>query len=56
MVIVVKDCNKCPFCTKLDDNKKLCNITFPPYREIKGNNLPSWCPLKKEQVIVRNFE
>lgn len=56
MVIVVKSCAECPFCTKLENGTQKCNVTFPPYRVISTEDkVPVWCPFKKEQIIVRNF-
>ncbi len=54
MVVVVKECEKCPFCTKCKE-KRYCNLSSPCHREVTEEKMPHWCPLNKEQVIVKNF-
>lgn len=46
-------CNTCPFYYQTD--KRRCNIGNPKGRPIHTEDpRPTWCPLRKESVIVRN--
>jgi hypothetical protein len=56
MIIVVKKCNECPFCTIIPGEKPKCSVATPKYRVIETGDAPGWCPLRREQVIVRNFD
>lgn len=58
MIIVVRKCNDCPFCNTMEDGKMQCNVSMPSKRPIfdGGKETPSFCPLKREQAIVRAFE
>mgnify|MGYP000133346835 CR=1 FL=1 len=57
MILVVKNCKECPFCTIIPGERPKCNVATIKYREIETENEPPvWCPLRKEQVIVRSFE
>jgi len=58
MIIVVKKCFECPFCNTLESGTLLCNVSMPSKREIPddGKTIPAFCPLKREQAIVRSFE
>lgn len=52
MIVVVRNCSDCPFCSKGDPAR--CSVSTPKHRplDIKLDR-PSWCPLRREQVIVR---
>ena len=55
MIVVVKKCSECPFCSECAD-RKYCNMSIPKHREVtEFRELPFWCPLNKEQIIVKNF-
>ena len=59
MVIVVKKCSsECPFCNTLESGQMQCNVSMPSKRPIPEmeEKYPSFCPLKREQVITRAFE
>lgn len=58
MIIIVKNCFECPFCNTLENKKMQCNISNPSKRDIPGSGegVPSFCPLRREQTIVRSFE
>ncbi|MFP4168313.1 MAG: hypothetical protein ACLFSY_05620 [Desulfonatronovibrionaceae bacterium] len=55
MIVVVKRCSQCPFCAECN-GEKTCNLSVPKHREVVAEReLPGWCPLNREQVIVKNF-
>ncbi|RQD66825.1 MAG: hypothetical protein D5R98_01465 [Desulfonatronovibrio sp. MSAO_Bac4] len=58
MIFVVKKCVDCPFCNTLENGARQCNISTVPKRDIPDDvqKMPSFCPLKKEQAIVRVFD
>jgi hypothetical protein len=58
MIIVVRKCMDCPFCNTLESKKMQCNVSMPSKRDIpdEGKTTPSFCPLRREQAIVRSFE
>jgi hypothetical protein len=47
---------ECPF-WRQDGNERMCVIATPPMRPIltEETDRPSWCKLRKEQIIVRDF-
>jgi len=52
MIWVVKACAECPF--NYVNEKSRCTIATPKGRPIATEEpRPVWCPLRKEQVIVR---
>ncbi|SHN70289.1 hypothetical protein [Desulfovibrio litoralis] len=55
MIIVVSGCNRCPFLNEGETPE--CNVSTPPKRPLFAETLaverPSWCPLKKEKIIVQ---
>ncbi|WP_028575143.1 hypothetical protein [Desulfonatronovibrio hydrogenovorans] len=58
MIFVVKKCLDCPFCNTLENRDMQCNVSTPPKRAIPAETklTPSFCPLRREQAIVRSFE
>jgi hypothetical protein len=54
MILVVKSCKTCPFCQVKDDNY-YCKASIIELRPIgvEPDDRPSWCPLRREQFIVR---
>lgn len=38
------------------DGVRVCNIAIPYQRPIGDEERPTWCKLRKEQVIVRDFK
>jgi hypothetical protein len=56
MIIVVKKCKNCPFLT-FRDEKQRCSASNPTGRPVAPDEVdrPSFCPLRREQVIVREF-
>ncbi len=60
MICVVKQCSTdCPFFIAAEESSAACNISTPskrPIPEMEGYKFPSFCPLQREQIIVRAFE
>ena len=54
MIIAVKRCRECPFLTNWDD-KQRCNVSNPKGRPLALEEFdrPSFCPLRREKVIVQ---
>jgi hypothetical protein len=56
MILVVTKCMQCPFMRR-ENNEKCCIIATPPMRPILSDEeRPPWCTLRKEQIIVRDFQ
>lgn len=56
MIVVVKRCKDCPFLTQVEDNV-WCNASTPKGRPVDPEaQRPSFCPLRREQVIIREFQ
>ena len=56
MIIVVSKCVECPFMAVVE-GERVCNIAVPYQRSVgEDGERPSWCKLRKEQVIVRDFK
>ncbi|GAB1411019.1 hypothetical protein MASR1M90_21730 [Desulfovibrionales bacterium] len=55
MIVVIRKCLECPFMA-LVDGVKVCNIATPYQRPTGDEDRPSWCKLRKEQIIVRDFK
>lgn len=56
MIIIVRKCKDCPFLSELPDVSR-CNISTPPRRPLHElDERPSFCPLRREQAIVREFD
>ena len=52
MIIAVKDCKSCPFMQLADP--ALCKVSTPKNRPLDpALDRPTWCPLRREQMIVR---
>jgi hypothetical protein len=52
MIIVVRTCSDCPFCSQGEPAR--CNLSTPKHRPLDpAQDRPSWCPLRREQAIVR---
>ncbi len=58
MILVVRKCFECPFCNTMESGKMQCNVSIPTKRDIPdgGKDIPYFCPLKREQAIVRSFK
>ncbi|THB65819.1 MAG: hypothetical protein D6E12_11830 [Desulfovibrio sp.] len=61
MIIVTRKCDDCPFCQPVcpPEEVRRCAISNPPRRpihEVEGDERPSFCPLRREQIIVREFQ
>jgi len=55
MIFVVTRCDDCPFLA-LVDGLRACNIATPRLRPLpEDEERPSWCKMRKEQIIVRDF-
>ena len=55
MILIARKCRDCPFLLELPDSLR-CNISSPPRRQVADDpERPSFCPLRREQVIVREF-
>lgn len=56
MIIIVTKCSECPFLS-IVDSQSVCNVATPRYRPILcEEDRPTWCKMRKEQVIVRDFK
>ena len=57
MIIVVRNCPDCPFVIEEADMYR-CRVSQPPKRPMEKDQeaRPSFCPLMREQVIVRQFD
>ncbi len=58
MIIVVRKCSpECPFHI-MEGDVMVCNVSTPSKRPIPKmeDKFPSFCPLRREQTIVRRFE
>ena len=56
MIIIATACGQCPFLS-LEEDRRVCNISLPKHRPVDDESgRPSWCRLRKEQVIVRDFK
>jgi hypothetical protein len=56
MIFVVTKCADCPFMSTVDGHRA-CNIAIPHQRPIADDEeRPSWCKMRKEQIIVRDFK
>jgi len=56
MIFVVTKCADCPFLSMVDGHRA-CNIAIPHHRPIPDDEeRPSWCKMRKEQIIVRDFK
>ncbi len=56
MIIVVTNCKECPFVFQGEQYPE-CNVSTPKRRPLDPDTYdrsrPSFCPLRREQVIVR---
>lgn len=56
MILVVTKCQECPFLNQ-DGDQKSCNVALPKGRPVTtASERPSWCRLRREQIIVRDFK
>jgi len=56
MIIIVKQCLDCPFFASKDEKLGICSVSTPRHRLVaKDADRPSFCLLRREQVIVRLF-
>lgn len=56
MIFVVTKCADCPFLNMVNGHRA-CNIATPQQRPIPDDEArPSWCKMRKEQIIVRDFK
>jgi hypothetical protein len=56
MILVVSKCAECPM-VRTEDETKVCAVSTPKGRPIPDlNDRPSFCPLRREQIIVRQFQ
>jgi hypothetical protein len=56
MLYVVKKCVECPFFAPKDEKLGTCGASIPRFRLVdKDEDRPSFCVLRREQVIVREF-
>lgn len=56
MIFVVTKCADCPFLSMVN-GQRVCNIAIPYQRPISEDEVrPSWCKMRKEQIIVRDFK
>jgi len=56
MILVITKCDQCPLCVKTT-TERMCNVATPPRRPIHDDAVrPTWCPLRKEQIVIRDFK
>lgn len=56
MIIIATRCVDCPFMSVVNE-EQTCNIAVPRNRPITGDeDRPTWCKMRKEQVIVRDYK
>lgn len=56
MIVIVRTCKDCPCLTQVDD-KAWCNASTPKGRPVDPEEeRPSFCPLRREQIIIREFQ
>lgn len=56
MIVIVRKCQECPCLTQTDDNA-WCNASTPKGRPVDPKaERPSFCPLRREQIIIREFQ
>ena len=55
MIFVITKCTDCPF-HQVHDGKRSCSVASVVHQEILAEvkKRPEWCPLYKEQMIVRD--
>ncbi len=55
MIFVITKCKDCPF-HQVCDGKRSCSVASVVHQEIPAEvtKRPEWCPLYKEQMIVRD--
>jgi len=57
MIFIVKKCAECPFFAPKDAISGTCSVSTPHHRPLAlGDERPSFCLLRREQVIVREFQ
>jgi len=53
MILVIRTCSECPM-MRTDNGANVCAVATPKNRPIPGDtDRPSWCPLRREKVIVQ---
>jgi len=56
MIVIVRKCKDCPCLTQVDANV-WCNASTPKGRPVDPEaDRPSFCPLRREQIIIREFQ
>ena len=65
MIVVVKNCDVCPFALPQPGQEceggpqvcQTCALSTPKFRSLfEFPKRPEWCKLRREQVIVREFQ
>lgn len=55
MIRIIKSCTECPFCS-YQEKQGFCSVSVIDFRPIPVDEMkarPSWCPLRGEQIVVR---
>lgn len=55
MIRIVRSCTGCPFCS-FQEKQGFCSMSVIDFRPIPDDEMkarPSWCPLRREQIIIR---
>ena len=56
MIFVIKRCDQCPFANK-EEGPMACSVATPKNRPLhEYPERPTWCKLRKEQIIVREAQ
>jgi hypothetical protein len=56
MIIVIRKCAECPMMRNREQGE-VCAVSTPKERPIpEVAQRPNWCPLRREQIIVREFK
>jgi hypothetical protein len=56
MIFVVTKCADCPLMS-MEEGRRACNVGPPSGRPIpEEDERPSWCRMRKEQIIIRDFK
>lgn len=53
MIIAVYKCEDCPLFYCDMENGYICTSTGTPEDRIKGELIPTDCPLRKDQIIIK---
>lgn len=57
MILVIRKCSDCPL-RRTEEKVTVCALAAPGNRPIPKDteDRPRWCPLRNEQIIIREFK